>query len=85
MNAMPIVGAILSLGEAYTHSTLLHYLSAGWQIIAWTVFGIGWWRISTQRAPLPIVYGCPHRCGFQGDEASVESHMDYCYAANRTA
>ena len=72
MTALPIIGALLELAGYATQWPVFRWVGYA-MAIAGQLLALYFWR-KGQMGPKPVLYRCPRRCGFLGDQAAVEAH-----------
>jgi hypothetical protein len=73
---LPFVGVALELGDYLTHWPIFRWLGYGFSITG-LVLTLHFQR-QARRAPVAVMYACPHRCGFLGDQAACDAHSERC-------
>jgi hypothetical protein len=71
LGVLPIIGALIAVGEAATHWLPFHWAGIALSAFSWGLWIVGYLKI--RNAPVGVLYRC-QSCAFLGDEPAVEAH-----------
>ena len=76
MTVLPLLGALLAVADVTTHWPPLRWTGYALSIVGQLLAALVWWK--ARRAPVAVMYGCPNRCGFLGDQVACDAHSERC-------
>ncbi len=78
MTALTLLGMLLAVVDMATHWPPLRWLGYTLSIAGQLLAALVWWK--ARHAPVAVMYACPNRCGFMGDQLACDAHFHRCQA-----
>jgi len=71
-----ILGTLLAIADTATHWPAFRWAGLALGLCAQVLVFKTWLR--ARRAPVAVMYACPFRCGFLGDQLACDAHAARC-------